>query len=223
MRDGRDTPDGPPEGQVQPAATKVKKSFNEAAHKLPVRGASRGGGQTDDAADHENLDTAGHSDRKAAVAAASADGDQGDVIAHAGRAVLALGALGVVYGDLGTSPLYTEQVTFGFKATQHVAVAGVYGVVSLIFWALAIVVTTKYAGFIMRAHNRGDGGIMALAALCRRLKVPRIRVGFPIHDRVGGQRVLHLGYRGAQELFDRIVNALLEVKQETSTVGYAYL
>jgi nitrogenase molybdenum-iron protein NifN len=57
----------------------------------------------------------------------------------------------------------------------------------------------------------------------RELKVPLVRVGFPIHDRMGGQRVLHLGYRGAQELYDRIVNALLEVKQETSTVGYAYL
>jgi nitrogenase molybdenum-iron protein NifN len=60
-------------------------------------------------------------------------------------------------------------------------------------------------------------------SIARRLKVPLIRVGFPIHDRIGGQRVLHLGYRGAQELFDRIINALLEVKQETSTIGYAYL
>ena len=57
----------------------------------------------------------------------------------------------------------------------------------------------------------------------RDLKVPLIRVGFPIHDRIGGQRVLHLSYRGAQELYDHVVNALLEVKQETSTVGYAYL
>ena len=57
----------------------------------------------------------------------------------------------------------------------------------------------------------------------RELKVPLVRVGFPIHDRIGGQRVLHLGYRGAQEIYDRIVNALLEVKQETSPVGYAYL
>jgi nitrogenase molybdenum-iron protein NifN len=57
----------------------------------------------------------------------------------------------------------------------------------------------------------------------RELKLPLVRVGFPIHDRIGGQRVLHLGYRGAQELHDRIVNALLDVKQETSTVGYAYL
>ena len=59
--------------------------------------------------------------------------------------------------------------------------------------------------------------------IARSLKVPLIRVGFPIHDRIGGQRMLHLGYRGAQELHDRIVNALLDVKQETSTVGYSYL
>lgn len=59
--------------------------------------------------------------------------------------------------------------------------------------------------------------------IARGLKVPLIRVGFPIHDRIGAQRVLHLGYRGAQELYDRIVNALLEVKQETSSVGYSYL
>ena len=60
-------------------------------------------------------------------------------------------------------------------------------------------------------------------SIARKLNVPLTRVGFPIHDRIGGQRVLHLGYRGAQELYDRIINALLEVKQETSTVGYAYL
>ena len=60
-------------------------------------------------------------------------------------------------------------------------------------------------------------------SIARRLKVPLVRVGFPIHDRVGGQRVLHLGYRGAQELFERIINALLEVKQETSPIGYSYL
>jgi nitrogenase molybdenum-iron protein NifN len=60
-------------------------------------------------------------------------------------------------------------------------------------------------------------------SIARKLGVPLIRAGFPIHDRVGGQRVLHLGYRGAQELFDRIINALLEVKQETSPIGYSYL
>ncbi|MCK8602524.1 nitrogenase component 1 [Desulfoferrobacter suflitae] len=59
--------------------------------------------------------------------------------------------------------------------------------------------------------------------LARRFRIPLIRVGFPIHDRFGGQRVLHLGYRGAQELFDRIVNALLDAKQEASPVGYGYM
>jgi nitrogenase molybdenum-iron protein NifN len=60
-------------------------------------------------------------------------------------------------------------------------------------------------------------------SIARRLQVPLVRVGFPIHDRIGGQRVLHLGYRGAQELFDRIINSLLEVKQEKSPIGYSYL
>src|SRR3954449_12880027 len=102
---------------------------------------------------------------------AIADADR-DLVAHAGRAVLVLGALGVVYGDIGTSPLYTEQVIFGsYKATAHVTPATAYGVVSLIFWALMVVVSIKYAGFIMRAHNRGDGGIMALTALLRRNRV----------------------------------------------------
>lgn len=59
--------------------------------------------------------------------------------------------------------------------------------------------------------------------ISRSLDVPLIRVGFPIHDRIGGQRVLHLGYRGAQELYDRIVNSLLEAKQDYSTIGYSYL
>jgi KUP system potassium uptake protein len=137
--------------------TAVRRSFNEAAHKLgywpvtPVKAIERNG--------------------KVPIAA---DDDDRDVIAHAGKVVLALGALGVVFGDLGTSPLYTEQVIF----TQHAdaaraTVAGVYGVTSLIFWALTIIVSIKYAGFLMRAHNRGDGGGMALAALIQRRRVGR--------------------------------------------------
>ncbi len=59
--------------------------------------------------------------------------------------------------------------------------------------------------------------------LARRLQVPLIRVGFPIHDRFGGQRILHLGYRGAQNLLDSIVNAVIERKQEASKVGYGYI
>jgi nitrogenase molybdenum-iron protein NifN len=59
--------------------------------------------------------------------------------------------------------------------------------------------------------------------LARSLEVPLVRVGFPIHDRIGGQRVLHLGYRGAQQLFDTIVNTVMTRKQERSDVGYSYL
>jgi nitrogenase molybdenum-iron protein NifN len=59
--------------------------------------------------------------------------------------------------------------------------------------------------------------------IARSLNAPLVRVGFPIHDRIGGQRVLHLGYRGAQELYDHIVNTLLEAKQDDSTIAYSYL
>jgi nitrogenase molybdenum-iron protein NifN len=61
------------------------------------------------------------------------------------------------------------------------------------------------------------------AKLAKELGVPLIRVGFPVHDRIGGQRILHLGYQGAQRLFDLIVNTLLEVKQDSNSIGYSYL
>jgi KUP system potassium uptake protein len=155
--------DGAADQQTPPVAVAVtprRKTFHEAAHKLPKRELQRF-----EAPDHDSQDEP-----------ATPDDSQIDVVAHASRAVLALGALGVVYGDIGTSPLYAEQVTFGFKAANHVSPVGVYGIVSLIFWSLAVVVSIKYAGFIMRAHNRGDGGIMALAALCRRNKVAQATV-----------------------------------------------
>jgi nitrogenase molybdenum-iron protein NifN len=59
--------------------------------------------------------------------------------------------------------------------------------------------------------------------LARRLRVPLVRVGFPVHDRIDGPRLLHVGYRGAQQLFDRIANALIETAQDTSEVGYSYM
>ncbi|MFW6235371.1 MAG: nitrogenase component 1, partial [Desulfovibrionales bacterium] len=67
------------------------------------------------------------------------------------------------------------------------------------------------------------GNSKGYRVLARELGIPLIRTGFPIHDRIGAQRVLHLGYRGAQELFDLIVNAVLEKKQEDSDVGYGYI
>ena len=59
--------------------------------------------------------------------------------------------------------------------------------------------------------------------LAKKLHIPLIRVGFPIHDRVGGQRILHLGYAGAQQLFDTVANAMIEKKQDDSSVGYFYM
>ncbi len=59
--------------------------------------------------------------------------------------------------------------------------------------------------------------------IARELKIPIVRVGFPIHDRFGGQRITHVGYRGTQELFDKIVNTILEYRQENSPVGYKYM
>jgi KUP system potassium uptake protein len=77
-----------------------------------------------------------------------------------------LGALGVVYGDIGTSPLYTVKQCF--IGLGEPTPATVYGVLSLITWALFVVVTLKYVGVIMRADNRGEGGILALTALALR-------------------------------------------------------
>jgi KUP system potassium uptake protein len=80
---------------------------------------------------------------------------------------MVLGAIGVVYGDIGTSPLYTIKQTFGEHGAPPTT-ANVLGVLSCIFWSLVLVVSVKYAGFIMRADNKGEGGIMALTALAQR-------------------------------------------------------
>jgi KUP system potassium uptake protein len=82
------------------------------------------------------------------------------------RQNLVLGALGVVYGDIGTSPLYTVRQCF--SDVGSVSEAAVFGILSLITWALVIVVTLKYVIVIMRADNRGEGGILALTALALR-------------------------------------------------------
>ena len=82
---------------------------------------------------------------------------------------MALAALGVVFGDIGTSPLYTMKEVF--SAGHHPLAlnpANVYGILSLITWALILIVSVKYVAFIMRADNRGEGGIMALLALASR-------------------------------------------------------
>ncbi|HEY9518325.1 MAG TPA: potassium transporter Kup [Gemmatimonadales bacterium] len=84
---------------------------------------------------------------------------------HQALALLSLTALGIVYGDIGTSPLYAVRESFlpahGLAATP----GNILGVLSLIFWSLILVISVKYLGFILRADNRGEGGILALAAL----------------------------------------------------------
>lgn len=87
---------------------------------------------------------------------------------HHGLGLLSLGALGIVFGDIGTSPLYALQTVFA--ADQHAVrptESGVYGVISLVFWAITLIVSIKYVALIMRADNEGEGGIMALIALIR--------------------------------------------------------
>jgi KUP system potassium uptake protein len=90
----------------------------------------------------------------------------GDSTKKSNSMLLVLGALGIVFGDIGTSPLYTIQEcvnpVHGVSASVQ---ANLFGLVSLIFWALMMIVTLKYVVFMMRADNRGEGGIMALLAL----------------------------------------------------------
>jgi len=92
-----------------------------------------------------------------------------------GLAVMALGAMGVVYGDIGTSPLYTMKEIFKPVSGLALDAAHLIGAVSVIFWGLMMVVTLKYVLLILRADNRGEGGIMALTALAAHAsgKTPR--------------------------------------------------
>ncbi|TXI36471.1 MAG: potassium transporter Kup, partial [Mycobacterium sp.] len=87
------------------------------------------------------------------------------------RAGLVVGALGVVFGDIGTSPLYTLQTLFNPGDPHPVPIthANVYGVVSLVFWSVMTIVTLTYVTLVMRADNDGEGGVMALITLVRRI------------------------------------------------------
>ncbi|HEX7888660.1 MAG TPA: potassium transporter Kup [Ramlibacter sp.] len=86
-------------------------------------------------------------------------------IAREGRAALTLGALGVVYGDIGTSPLYTVREIFHPDHRLALDAHNLVGSISVVIWGLVLVVTLKYVVLILRADNRGEGGIMALTAL----------------------------------------------------------
>jgi KUP system potassium uptake protein len=87
---------------------------------------------------------------------------------HDGFRTMMLGAIGVVFGDIGTSPLYTIKEAFSPHYGLAPDAATVLGILSLVFWSLMIVITVKYVAVIMRADNEGEGGIMALTALAQR-------------------------------------------------------
>src|ERR1700751_3062781 len=192
-----DTPARDEAGQ-SPGTSDVKQSLNEAAHKL--------GDVAPPAASAHAQESEATRKRFEALADPNRD-----VIAHGGMAILALSALGVVYGDLGTSPLYTDQAIFtSYKATAHITAATVFGTASLIFWALMIIVSIKYAGFIMRAHNRGDGGIMALTSLLHGSKVAHAAL------------LVTLGIFGAALFFgDGIITPAISVLGSIQGVGVA--
>jgi KUP system potassium uptake protein len=99
---------------------------------------------------------------------------------NTGVAALTLGALGVVFGDIGTSPLYAMKEVFSGVHPLEPDPGSVYGVLSLVFWAIMIVVTFKYVSLVMRADNGGEGGIMALIALIQDAVRGMGRARFPL-------------------------------------------
>ena len=91
---------------------------------------------------------------------------------------LAIGAIGIVFGDIGTSPLYAFRETFDGHHKLALDTLHIMGVISLMFWSMMVVVTLKYVTIIMRADNKGEGGSLALLALISR-NPAFIRVNMP--------------------------------------------
>src|SRR6185436_8212771 len=93
------------------------------------------------------------------------NGSDGPSPAKAAAAAMVIGALGVVFGDIGTSPLYTLRESFTHGSGMTPTPRHVMGVLSVLFWAVTLTVTIKYVTLIMRADNKGEGGVLALATL----------------------------------------------------------
>ncbi|MCU1655815.1 MAG: Low affinity potassium transport system protein kup, partial [Pseudonocardiales bacterium] len=137
-------------------------------------------GEADASADVETEALSGAELDPGATEPAAAAGNPSHPAVHgAGLVGLALGAIGVVFGDIGTSPLYAMQTVFAIDNHAVRPTTGdVYGVISLVFWSITLVVSIKYVIFILQADNDGEGGIMALAALIReKLRSNSRRVG----------------------------------------------
>ena len=95
---------------------------------------------------------------------------------HPALVGLTIGAIGVVFGDIGTSPLYAFREALQQSAADGIDPSEILGVLSLALWTLTLIVTLKYVLFLMRADNHGEGGVLALAALARRSLGMRSRV-----------------------------------------------
>jgi KUP system potassium uptake protein len=102
-------------------------------------------------------------------AEADAPGNTAHGHAHGPLLKLAVGAIGIVFGDIGTSPIYAFRETFSGRHTLVPDQLHIFGVLSLIFWSMMIIVTLKYVTIIMRADNKGEGGSLALLALINRM------------------------------------------------------
>jgi KUP system potassium uptake protein len=97
---------------------------------------------------------------------------------HGGLMKLAVGAIGVVFGDIGTSPLYAMQAIMSGTHPLKVDLADIYGVIGLIFWSMVLIVTLKYVFFVLRTDNNGEGGSLALLALINRRLPGSQRLGW---------------------------------------------
>ncbi|MEY3640643.1 MAG: potassium transport system protein Kup, partial [Actinomycetota bacterium] len=123
---------------------------------------------------------------------AGADDHHHGAAHQVGTVTLALGALGVVYGDIGTSPLYSLKETFTEKShVMTVDRINVFGVCSLAFWALILIISVKYLMFVMRADNKGEGGILALTALVGRNSSTGKKTGLLVALGVFGTALLY--------------------------------
>ena len=154
-----------------------------------------------------------------------------------------LAVLGVVYGDIGTSPLYAFRNSFMGENSVPVTRANVFGVLSLIFWSLVIIISIKYILYVMRADNRGEGGILALLALLvpglrargrRRILVVLgvfgaallygdgvITPAISVLSAIEGLNVATPGFEKYQVLITVVILALLFVFQQRGTAGVA--
>jgi KUP system potassium uptake protein len=129
-------------------------------------------------------------------------------------ALLSLAALGVVYGDIGTSPLYALREAFYGTHSVALTPGNVLGVLSLIFWSLILVITVKYVVFVMRADNKGEGGILALMALIQR---GRAAGGQPLR-----RTIAVLGVFGAALMYgDSVITPAITVLSAVEGLGVA--